>query len=382
MKITVSVNQLTEILDITNRFVSRNATLPILQNLYIKGNIDSMIIRATDMEKYVEIQLPAQVQGEWALTVDAKTLSDITRTIDDEQIELLFDQEKDTITIQSTKDTFTINGISASEYVALPDVQPTQEITLPAEQFSQWITKVEYAVTEKNFSPIFTGILIKVDQDGSESTLTFVGTDSFRLAEYKIPFTGNADGNSSIIIPKTNINDIKRVADFALEKESEEDMTVKFSDNLVACEIQIGDIHILCTSLLIQGTFPDYNNENIMPTAFNTKVIVNKAQCDKAIKKIEILTRDINNFISCVIGPDSLTVESGKTDRWDASTSLSAMVEWSETTLWLNGKYINDFVKASQSDEMVFNIVDSGKPIVLTDPNDANYRYVVRPLQK
>jgi hypothetical protein len=29
-----------------------------------------------------------------------------------------------------------------------------------------------------------------------------------------------------------------------------------------------------CTSLLVQGSFPEYENENIMPTSWNTKVML------------------------------------------------------------------------------------------------------------
>lgn len=61
MKITIDVQKLTELIDIATRFIAKNATLPILQNIYIKANIDSMIIRATDMEKYIEIEAPCTV---------------------------------------------------------------------------------------------------------------------------------------------------------------------------------------------------------------------------------------------------------------------------------------------------------------------------------
>lgn len=64
MKITLNVTQCNDIIDIANRFVARNATLPILQNIYIKASLDGVTIRSTDMEKYVEIQMPAQVQSE------------------------------------------------------------------------------------------------------------------------------------------------------------------------------------------------------------------------------------------------------------------------------------------------------------------------------
>jgi len=82
-----------------------------------------------------------------------------------------------------------------------------------------------------------------------------------------------------------SIIDIKIISDFAQEKNSE-NLTVKYSSNLVAFEFEINDMKILATSLLIQGNFPDYEREEIMPKNFNTKIIINKDDCEKAIKKI------------------------------------------------------------------------------------------------
>jgi DNA polymerase III sliding clamp (beta) subunit (PCNA family) len=64
MKITINTEKLVEVIDIANRFVAKNATLPILQNIYLKASIDTLIVRATDMEKYTEIELPCNVATE------------------------------------------------------------------------------------------------------------------------------------------------------------------------------------------------------------------------------------------------------------------------------------------------------------------------------
>ncbi len=64
MKVTLPVAQLQEVMDLVSRFVSKHSTLPILENIYIKGNIDTIVFRATDMEKYIEIEIPAKLNDE------------------------------------------------------------------------------------------------------------------------------------------------------------------------------------------------------------------------------------------------------------------------------------------------------------------------------
>lgn len=378
MKIIIDVAKLNDIIDISSRFVAKNATLPILQNIYMKASIDNIVVRATDMEKYVEIEAPCEVKLEWAITINAKMFSDIIKSIEETQVEISVDQQNQTMTIKSWKDNFEIPGISASEYVALPDVPQDNKITLDTQWLSNGIEKVEYSVTEKNFSPVLTWILMKSKEEDWNRKLVFVWTDSFRLTEFKTNSTIVWD-DFSLIIPKTSVLDIKKISDFAQEKWSD-NVNVKYSSNLIAFDFDINGIKILATSLLIQWNFPDYEREEVMPTKFNTTLIMNKDDCEKAIKKIWILTRDINNFIQIEVNDWEASVSSGKTDKWTWKTNIPVLMEWEPVSFGINGRYITDFIRTMDTEEIVFNIVDNQKPLIVQNKNDKNYNCVIRPL--
>ena len=364
-------------LDIATKFVSKNSTLPILQNIYLKASIDSLLIRATDMEKYVEIEIPCEVQIEGAITINAKTFLDILKTIESENIELSVDQKTNIMTIKTPKDTFDINGIAASEYVALPEVPQENSFILDTLAFSKGIEHVEYAVTEKSFSPVLTGVLMKTGKWDASNKLIFVGTDSFRLSEYRVNHTNASD--FSLIMPKALVNDMRTVVNFAIGKEVA-DMKVNYSENLIAFSFVIEDIKIIATSLLIQGNFPEYEREEVLPTQFVTKVMLDKNECEKAIRKIWILTRDINNFIQIETKDSKVVISSGKTDKGAGITELAAIIDGEPLTFAVNGRYISDFIKNMESETLVFNIINSQKPVVLMDKDEENNRYVVRPL--
>ena len=377
MKILVQQQKALNMLDIAAKFVSKNSTLPILQNIYLKASIDSLLIRATDMEKYVEIEIPCEVQIEGAITINAKTFLDILKTIESENIELSVDQKTNIMTIKTPKDTFDINGIAASEYVALPEVPQENSFVLDTLTFSKGIDHVEYAVTEKSFSPVLTGVLMKTGKWDASNKLIFVGTDSFRLSEYRVNHTNASD--FSLIMPKALVNDMRTVVNFAIGKEVA-DMKVNYSENLIAFSFVIEDIKIIATSLLIQGNFPEYEREEVLPTQFVTKVMLDKNECEKAIRKIWILTRDINNFIQIETKDSKVVISSGKTDKGAGTTELAAIIDGEPLTFAVNGRYISDFIKNMESDTLVFNIINSQKPVVLMDKDEENNRYVVRPL--
>lgn len=247
--------------------------------------------------------------------------SDIIKTIEEKDMEISVDQKSQIMTIKSAKDNFDINGIAASEYVALPEVPSENTISVETPLFAEGVSKVEYAVTEKNFSPVLTGVLLKAKQE----SLIFVGTDSFRLSEFRAS-SPSKDADFALIVPKITMTDIQKICEYAMSNEAE-NLVVKYSENLIAFQIQVKDMKILATSLLIQGNFPEYEREEIMPKNFNTKILVDKNLCEKAIRKIGILTRDINNYIQIETNNDSIIISSGKTDKGAGTTNIPAIIE-------------------------------------------------------
>ena len=166
--------------------------------------------------------------------------------------------------------------------------------------------------------------MIKNKKEGDENKLVFVGTDSFRLSEYKLAANGISE-DFALIIPKISINDLYKISNYAKDHNVEE-IKLQYGDNLAAFSCQIDELKILATSLLIQGNFPDYDREEIMPNNFNSSIIVDKHLCEKAIKKIAILTRDINNFIQIQMEENQVIISSGKTDKGAGTTSIPALI--------------------------------------------------------
>lgn len=97
--------------------------------------------------------------------------------------------------------------------------------------------------------------------------------------------------------------------------------------------MEINGMSLTTTSLLIQGAFPEYDNENIIPTNAQIKLQVDKTSLEKAIRKISIITRDINNYISLQCSGDTLHVQSGETDKGDAHSAIPVVLQGEGITL-------------------------------------------------
>lgn len=376
MKTTIKTSKLAEILDICSRFVGRNTTIPILENVYIKWWLDNLIFRASDMEKHIELEVPASIDTEWHITINAAKLTAYVRTIEDEDVMLIVDTTKNTLSIKSSTDNVKFNWLSGNDYLWLPAVYSEKVISVDTTQILKWLSKVDFAINEKNFSPVLTGLLFRIKSYNWDKKLVFVWTDGLRLAEYKIPYFGDAE-DFSLVIPKWNIWEVKKVLEY-INTVWWEHINIKSSDNLVAVSFESENIKINLVSLLIQWNFPEYENENIMPTNFTTNIIINKSATDKAIKKINILTKETNNFISMDFTGDQVIFWSGEMDSWEAIINIPSQQTGPNYKIWLNGRSVTDLIKFIDSADLSIGIVSPEKPIVFIDRDDVNYKYVTR----
>jgi DNA polymerase III sliding clamp (beta) subunit (PCNA family) len=80
-----------------------------------------------------------------------------------------------------------------------------------------------------------------------------------------------------------------------------EQLRINFSENLIGFDFEVEDYKVNITSVVIQGDFPNYENESVMPTQFNTKVIADKDILEKAIRKVLTFTKSENNFVELQI---------------------------------------------------------------------------------
>jgi len=61
-------------------------------------------------------------------------------------------------------------------------------------------------------------------------------------------------------------------------------------------------------------------------------------------------------------------------------TNISAIIEGAPVSFGINGRYITDFIRVMKRDELLFNVVDKQKPLIIEEKDNTQYKYVVRPL--
>jgi len=376
--ITINTKELSSLVSLCVWFISKWSTLEILKNIYIWFKDENLMLRSTDMEKYIEItkKLNSPIQ-ELSITIDAKKFLDCVRNISENDLTIGINIDNNTLYIQTQKDDFELKWIPSSEYVSLPTISSDNIFNLHTKLIHTGLTKTEFICNEKSFSPIFTWVCLYTKPEN----IIFVSSDGQALFEYKTKIENPISYQPNVIIPKTYCSSLISICSYINDIDQENKSNIKVTNNMISFSFNLDWIEINTSSVLIQWTFPDYSNPRVMPTEFNTTTKVDSISLDKQIKKIWIMADDIKNICKIKISDNKLHINSvnSKSGRW--WTYMNVSQSWEDVEFVISGKYINDYIRSSGAKVLDIKSVNNVMSFILSNEEDAWYISIIRPMK-
>lgn len=358
-------------LEFAKKYIEKKWTLPVLKNVYLQATTEWLRLRTTDMYKdFSALIREAKVAKEGAITVNVNQLYNLLKRDKSYVIELSVNE--DGLAVQGEEIKSVLYGIPAREYIAEIE-RPECTIPCSTSLLLDAINKVSYVILEKSFSPTLTGMLMKkIDE-----LVHFVGTDSFRLVRY----TAKANlGDFEAIVPVDALKAIAPVLKYAISIGTTK-LMFGVSDQRLSISLSGGDQEIVMTTLLVQGHYPDYDREEVIPTIYGGYLTVDRIELIQKLPQIMALTGAQMNFpVKFSVADDQLTLSSGNTDKGELSTSVSCHCFGGFENFSVNGSFLLDFLKKCSSPQIKIEVINNKKPLRITGGNDSNVEYIVRPL--
>ena len=129
MKILFKREALLHATGVVQSLVSPQATLPILSNLLIEADGETVRFTASDLESCVKCEVSAEVETGGAITVPARKLSEIVKELPDADISLVL--EGTSIVIRCEKISERLNGLDPEDFPQWPKVKAQAAFDLP-----------------------------------------------------------------------------------------------------------------------------------------------------------------------------------------------------------------------------------------------------------
>jgi len=362
MKLTIEKLVLLEALQNVQSIVGQRSTLPILSNVLLKAEGDSISLTTTDMEVCVKTSSSADIADAGGTTLPARRFFSICRELPDGQVEIEVDA-KDVATIRCGPSFFKLVGLPEDEFPPLPEFEESSVYTIDQNIFKEMLQKVIYAGSTDETRYILNGALLSF----KDEKLTAVATDGRRLALVEQEVEFSEDAQVDLVVPSKTINElIKTLGEEGL-------LRIRVSETQVAFDFD----QILIISKLIEGTYPNF--KQVIPAQCEERVAIDRETLLLAARRVALLTDDQTASVRLTFGKNKLELVTNSPEIGEARETIPVKYEGKEISIAFNPGFLMAPLRHLDSDEIFFELSDELSPGVIK--TNVPFLYVLMPIR-
>ena len=366
MKLTVKRQAFQKILETAYDAIPSATTEPAFKNFLIKIEENQVSVLASNDDFSIKNVLSTEGEDSpiinsevGSVQIPAKYLLDIVKNLQSDIVSLNL-VDSSILLVSDERSNFNLNVMRAEDYPEIDLVSSSKEIIqIKPGEFNSLYQATSFAVASNGPKELFKGINISV----KEGKLTFVATDSFRLARKYIPIEG--EHHVSITVPSKTLQVVSK-----LSSEKEVILIVDVAKVL----FQIGNTTI--SSKLYNGEFP--NVERIIPVDIRYELEVNSKEFIAAVDRITIVgnTKILVTHIGDKIKLSSKDVNIGSSDE----ELSNAVFRGENFSIVFNANYVTDAIKALNSDRVNLSFCGENRAF-LVKSDDETITQVITPIR-
>ncbi len=366
MKLIILRTNLLEALGSVERAIGENINLPILKNFLVRALGGGIEFVSTNLEIAVERKTAGKVIEEGEAAIPFSIFNSIVRNLATERITI--EREKDKIMVSSDNYESVIQDEDPKEFPIIPRIADTERfLKVKTEQLKDVLRNISLSVQYSTIRPEISGVYLSQ----SNGTLSFVGTDGFRLSEVVIgesSFSSTMD-DFSLIIPLRTVQEVVRMFNGV------EELSIFTDSNQILFESDGEKI----ISRIIDGSFPDY--KSVIPKDFKTTVSLDKNEFLNSLKLVSAFSGKAND-VSLKTGENGKFLEISASDATLGKNvyKIPAKIKGDGFVVVFNWRYLLDGLKTYRGDEVDFR-VSLDKPAAITSPKEPNAIYIVMPIK-
>lgn len=353
---TIERNQIQHNLTLARHCLPQQALEPILSSFLINFNAEENRISITswDMKAGINIIQDCNVQEDANICVDGKTFYEIILKLDDGDIILGMDNTN--LYINQESHSFSVPiAEQANNYPQLPI--PDEEaigFEIPRNKLALGITSVAYAVSTDECKQIITGANLRIKDKKWE----LASTDGHRLSH--ISSEEECLDESVELKATIPINGLDIIYK-AIEEYPFNNMWIFVQKGNIFVTLEE---NITIYSRTLEGNYPQYHG--IIPQSFDYEFTVERAALNKCLNILNTVGErkapTIRFDFDISENKANITTHS-KTGQ--GKTAITAKGNLPQFAIAFNARYLQDAVKACKTDELLFRINDSLKPVII-----------------
>ncbi|MDD4202071.1 MAG: DNA polymerase III subunit beta [Candidatus Omnitrophica bacterium] len=367
MKIQIKKEDMVKGLQTVQNAISQKNTLPILSNLLLETEQENIKLTATDLDIGIISTIPCKIEEQGAITIPAKKLYDIVKELPGSEYIDISLKKNNVLYLDCGTSHFKIICLPKDEFPEIPKIKEKDQIVISKVNLKRLLSLTIFAVSKDESRYILNGVLCIINQD----TIEVVATDGRRLAVSSCKLLENKDIDKQVIIPVKTLQEVYRIIS---DSENEnDDIIILFGETQVFFKINKTTV----ITRLIEGDFPNY--KNVIPKESGKKLSIPREALLSATKRAALFTNQDSLAVKFDINKSKVIVSKNAPYIGEVKEEVSAEYNAEQVSIGFNPVYIMDVLKVLDEKNIVFEVNEEDKPVVVRIGKE--YIYVVLPMQ-
>ena len=272
--------------------------------------------------------------------------------------------------VEAGKSRFKLPGISKETFPDLPSFKATP-LAINAGLLTSLIQQTIFAITQEEGRYTLSGAKFEI----SKSRTRVITTDGHRLAFVETNGAVHAaqEDPLEVLIPRKTLVELTKIS-------SGFDGNVNFGVDDNHVYFQIGTRTVI--SRLLAGQFPNY--EMVMPKTNDNVATFDRAELNKALKRIALMADDRSHAISLTITKDQTTIAGASQDEGEGEEVIASKLDGDELKIGFNAQYLQDVMNVTTTQEISFHFKNDstqGEFRPVADDSTHIFRAIVMPMK-
>jgi len=351
--------------------VERRNTIPILANVLIEAEGDTVTFRATDLDIEVVDHAPAKVERAGATTVNAVTFHDIVRKLPDGAlVNLTDDGASGRLAVEAGRSNFALATLPRQDFPVMATAEYAANFTAPAPVLRRLFDKSKFAISTEETRYYLNGVYMHVADGEGGQVLRCVATDGHRLARVDAPLPEGAETMPGVIVPRKAVGELGK-----LLTDDDTEISVSVSET----KVRFATPEITLTTKVIDGTFPDYTR--VIPTQNARKLEVDASDFARAVDRVATVSSERSRAVKMQLEDDRLILSVNAPDAGNAEEELVVAYSDDRLEIGFNAKYLQEIANQVDRENAVFLFNSAGDPTLMREGDDTSAVYVVMPMR-
>jgi DNA polymerase III subunit beta len=366
MNISIEKKIFSNAVHIVSRFAERkNATLPALSAILIVAGDDGIKMRATNLETGIDLKIDGERKTNGVVAIPAVVLQQIATSLTQDG-KITLEHTGDIVFINSLTGKSSIKTVPYADFPSIPFPEnPKNRIVISGILLKNLFTAIASCASTSTVRPELASIYLSIEG----GVLTAVATDSFRLAEKKVPLSNNGT-QGKFLIPAKNALDIAQAL-------PDDDVIMSFDEHQCAFVSTSG----MLVSRLTNAVYPDYRQ--IIPKESIVEAVVLRKDFESALKRTTIFSDSFQKIrISFDPKKNHLLLFAHNADIGESSETLSARVSGSALDLSFNHRYLSAIFALTGAESLSLVAAGIGRPLIIKGIGDTSILYLVSPMNQ